>query len=58
MLKYGVVFTYFVELFLPVLFYSPFREHRVFASVLNIILMQVIMLTGNYNFFNVLTIIL
>jgi hydrogenase/urease accessory protein HupE len=55
---YGVVGTYIVEIFMPLMFYSPFREHRITASVLNIGLMVVIMITGNYNFFNFLTIIL
>eukprot|EP00347_Sterkiella_histriomuscorum_P012785 403367232 len=57
-LKEGVVLTYLVEIFLPFLFYSPFREHRIFASIANIIFMQGIILTGNYNFFNFLTIVL
>lgn len=56
--KYGVVGTYVIEIFAPFLFYSPFREHRIASSLLNIGLMVVIMGTGNYNFFNVLTILL
>jgi len=56
--KYGVVGTYFIEIFLPLLYYSPFREHRITASLLSIFLMIAIILTGNYNFFNFLTILL
>ena len=56
--KYGVVGTYVVEIFLPLLFYSPFREHRITASVANILFMGSIIGSGNYNFFNFLTIIL
>ena len=56
--RYSVVITLVVEIVLPILFYSPFREHRIFASLANIGLMVIIMLTGNYNFFNILTIIL
>lgn len=50
--------TYVVEIALPFLFYSPFREHRIFASLSNIFLMIAIAATGNYNFFNGLTVAL
>jgi hypothetical protein len=50
--------TYVIEILMPLLFYSPFREHRITAVLLNIGLMIIIILTGNYNFFNLLTILL
>ena len=53
--KYAVVGTYAIEILLPFLFYSPFRMHRIVAALGNMLLMVVIMATGNYNFFNVLT---
>jgi hypothetical protein len=52
------VYTFVAEIFLPFLFYSPFREHRFLASLGNIFLMVTIALTGNYNFFNLLGVIL
>ena len=42
------------EIVLPFLFYSPFREHRILASLGNLFLMVTIATTGNYNFFNLL----
>ena len=56
--RYGVAITLFSEIVLPFLFYSPFREHRVFSSLCNMLLMLIIALTGNYNFFNFLTVLL
>ncbi|CAF0934382.1 unnamed protein product [Adineta steineri] len=41
-----------------ILFFSPFRIHRLIACVIQISLQILIALTGNYNFFNLLTIIL
>lgn len=41
-----------------ILFFSPFRIHRLIAFVIQISLQILIALTGNYNFFNLLTIIL
>ena len=43
------------EIVLPFLFYSPFREHRILASLANMVFMITIALTGNYNFFNLLS---
>ena len=56
--RYGVVYTLVTEILLPFLFYSPFREHRIFSSLANIFLMITIALTGNYNFFNLLSALL
>jgi hypothetical protein len=41
-----------------ILFFSPFRMHRLIACVIQISLQILIALTGNYNFFNLLTIVL
>ena len=53
--RYMVVGTFVFEILAPPLFYSPFREHRNFAALSNILLMASVILTGNYNFFNILT---
>lgn len=58
MKRYGVVITFVAEIALPALFYSPIREHRIAASLVNMVLMMVIAATGNYNFFNFQTITL
>ena len=41
-----------------ILFFSPFRTHRLISCVLQISLQILIALTGNYNFFNLLTVVL
>ena len=41
-----------------ILFFSPFRFHRLVAFVIQVGLQVLIALTGNYNFFNLLTIVL
>jgi len=56
--RYMVAGTLVIEIVLPFLFYSPFREHRIFATISNMVLMIVIAGTGNYNFFNLLTALL
>uniref|UniRef100_UPI00358F7D99 lipase maturation factor 2-like n=1 Tax=Myxine glutinosa TaxID=7769 RepID=UPI00358F7D99 len=53
-----VVGTYVIEIALPLLFFSPFRRHRLFAAYSQVFLQAMIILTGNYNFFNLLTIAL
>ena len=54
-LKFSVVGVFWLELLIPFLIFLP-RNLRIFAAY-NIILLQVvILLTGNYNFFNLLTI--
>ena len=50
-----VVATFVFEILAPPLFYSPFREHRIFSALSNIFLMVSVIATGNYNFFNLLT---
>ena len=41
-----------------ILFFSPFRLHRLVAFVVQTALQVLIALTGNYNFFNLLTVVL
>ncbi len=53
----GVAATFVVELLLPLLIFAP-RNLRRIAAAGFVLLEVLIMLTGNYNFFNVLTIVL
>ncbi|KAK3591845.1 hypothetical protein CHS0354_005041 [Potamilus streckersoni] len=57
-LKLGCVATYVIEIAIPFLFFSPVRSHRLLAFWSQILLQVLIILTGNYNFFNLLTIVL
>ncbi|XP_060068201.1 lipase maturation factor 2-like isoform X1 [Ylistrum balloti] len=57
-LKLSCVATYMIEIPVPFLFFSPIRSMRIFAFYCQLILQVLIILTGNYNFFNLLTIIL
>ncbi|KAI3382005.1 hypothetical protein SNEBB_002216 [Seison nebaliae] len=54
----STVLVYYIEIVLPFLIFSPFYLHRVICMWSQIVLMILIILTGNYNFFNILTIIL
>eukprot|EP00750_Incisomonas_marina_P027447 INCI6192.7.p1 GENE.INCI6192.7~~INCI6192.7.p1 ORF type:complete len:707 (+),score=82.87 INCI6192.7:250-2370(+) len=54
----SVAATYFIEIPLTLLILSPFRQQRHFAAAGQILLQILIILTGNYNFFNDLTIVL
>ncbi|XP_054705195.1 lipase maturation factor 2 [Grus americana] len=56
--KFSVVATYVIEIAVPLLFFAPIRRLRLFAFYSQVLLQVLIILTGNYNFFNVLTIIL
>lgn len=56
--KLSVVATYAFEIFIPVLFFVPIRLVRYLAFLSQVFLMIVIMATGNFNFFNVLTVAL
>nr|XP_014130589.2 lipase maturation factor 2 [Zonotrichia albicollis] len=56
--KLSVVATYVIEVAVPVLFFAPLRRLRLFAFYCQVLLQLLIILTGNYNFFNVLTIVL
>ncbi|XP_072033992.1 lipase maturation factor 2-like [Amphiura filiformis] len=56
--RLSVVMTYVIEILLPFLFFSPIRNLRLFAFFGQILLQVLIIITGNYNFFNLLTIAL
>ena len=53
--RLSVVATYFIEIPVPILFFAPIRNLRLFAFATQILLQVLIILTGNYNFFNLLT---
>ncbi|XP_055900054.1 lipase maturation factor 2-like isoform X2 [Biomphalaria glabrata] len=57
-LKLGVVVTYVIEIPIPFLFFSPVKSLRTFAFWSQVLLQMSIIITGNYNFFNLLTITL
>ncbi|CAJ0951902.1 unnamed protein product, partial [Mesorhabditis belari] len=52
--RLSVALTFYIELYLPPMFLLPFESIRWFAAIPQIKFMLLIMLTGNYNFFNVL----
>lgn len=54
--KLSVAFTYFALIFAPFLAFVPVRSLRIFLGLVQITLQTLIMLTGNYNFFNILCI--
>ncbi|XP_044285417.1 lipase maturation factor 2 [Varanus komodoensis] len=56
--KLSVVATYVIEIAIPPLFFAPVRRLRLFAFYSQVLLQLLIMITGNYNFFNLLTIVL
>ncbi|KAL2093543.1 hypothetical protein ACEWY4_010855 [Coilia grayii] len=56
--KLSVVTTFLIEIPVPFLFFSPIRRHRLTAFYMQILLQVLIILSGNYNFFNLLTIAL
>ncbi|KAM6292804.1 LOW QUALITY PROTEIN: lipase maturation factor 2 [Porphyrio hochstetteri] len=56
--KLSVVATYVIEVAVPLLFFAPVRRLRLFAFYSQVLLQVLIILTGNYNFFNMLTIAL
>ncbi|KAK3548931.1 hypothetical protein QTP70_021685 [Hemibagrus guttatus] len=56
--KLSVVATFVVEIAVPFLFFSPIRRHRLFSFYLQVLLQVLIIISGNYNFFNMLTIVL
>jgi len=55
--KFSVGFMYFVEVVVPFFIFAP-RRLRFFAATMMILLQVLIFLTGNYTFFNMLTIAL
>ncbi|KAK5606594.1 hypothetical protein CRENBAI_018133 [Crenichthys baileyi] len=56
--KLSVVGTFIIEIPLPLLFFSPLRRLRLGAFYLQVLLQVLIILSGNYNFFNLLTLTL
>lgn len=57
-LKLSTVLTFVIEIGLPFLFFFPVRSVRIVAFCSQVFLQVGIILTGNYNFFNLLTIVL
>ncbi len=55
--KFSCATMFFIEIWLPFLFFAP-RRLRLFACAGQIVLQLAIMLTGNYCFFNLLTLAL
>ena len=53
--KLSVVKTYIIEILYPFLFFYPHGAVRAVGVYAQVFLMVLIMLTGNYNFFNILT---
>lgn len=58
MARIGVAGTLWIEILVVMLVLVPFRSCKRFAVGMNWALMGAIMLTGNYNFFNLLTCVL
>lgn len=56
--KLSVVATYVIEIPVPFMFFSPVRSHRLFSCYSQVLLQVMILLSGNYNFFNILTLTL
>ncbi|XP_006633846.2 lipase maturation factor 2a [Lepisosteus oculatus] len=56
--KLSVVGTYVIEIAIALLFFAPIRSLRLGAFYFQVLLQVLIILTGNYNFFNLLTIAL
>uniref|UniRef100_A0A8C2I0M8 Lipase maturation factor n=1 Tax=Cyprinus carpio TaxID=7962 RepID=A0A8C2I0M8_CYPCA len=56
--KLSVVGTFVIEIAVPFMFFSPIRRHRLAAFYMQVLLQVLIILSGNYNFFNILTITL
>ncbi|XP_052802806.1 lipase maturation factor 2-like [Mya arenaria] len=57
-LQLSVVATYVIEIAVPFLFFIPVRSLRLFSFWAQVMLQLLIILTGNYNFFNLLTLTL
>ncbi|XP_054159752.1 lipase maturation factor 2-like [Oppia nitens] len=58
LLRLSVVMTYIIEIIVPFMFFIPINSLRVFSFLMQVIFQLAIILTGNYNFFNLLTIVL
>ncbi|XP_077425768.1 lipase maturation factor 2a [Vanacampus margaritifer] len=53
--KLSVAGTFTIEIAMPLLFFSPLRRLRLGTFYLQVLLQVLIILSGNYNFFNLLT---
>lgn len=58
LLKLGVVGTFIIEIPIPFLFFSPLRSLKLFAFYSQVFFQILIILSGNFNFFNILTIVM
>ncbi|XP_027252075.1 lipase maturation factor 2 [Cricetulus griseus] len=56
--KLSVVATFLIEIAVPPLFFAPVRRLRLMAFYAQVLLQVLIIITGNYNFFNLLTLVL
>ncbi|KAM3927486.1 lipase maturation factor 2 isoform 2-T2 [Leptodactylus fuscus] len=56
--KLSVVSTYVIEIGVPWLFFLPSRRLRLFSFYSQVLLQMMIILSGNYNFFNLLTLVI
>uniref|UniRef100_K9IZA5 Lipase maturation factor n=1 Tax=Desmodus rotundus TaxID=9430 RepID=K9IZA5_DESRO len=56
--KLSVVATFLIEIAVPPLFFAPARRLRLAAFYSQVLLQVLIIITGNYNFFNLLTLVL
>ncbi|XP_038198684.1 lipase maturation factor 2 [Arvicola amphibius] len=56
--KLSVVATFLIEIAVPPLFFVPIRRLRLTAFYAQVLLQVLIIITGNYNFFNLLTLVL
>nr|XP_020036719.1 lipase maturation factor 2 [Castor canadensis] len=56
--KLSVVATFLIEIAVPPLFFAPIRRLRLAAFYTQVLLQVLIIITGNYNFFNLLTLVL
>uniref|UniRef100_A0A224X8N7 Lipase maturation factor n=1 Tax=Panstrongylus lignarius TaxID=156445 RepID=A0A224X8N7_9HEMI len=58
LLKLGLVFSFFAEIFVSPLFFCPIKGVRTTAFFIQVFLQLALIVSGNYNFFNFLTIAL
>lgn len=56
--RLSVVATFLIEIAVPPLFFAPARRLRLAAFYSQVLLQVLILITGNYNFFNLLTLVL
>lgn len=54
----STAFVFIIQIITTILFFSPYRAHRIFSFLIQSFLMVLIILTGNYNFFNWVSIVM